>query len=195
MRETVLTVRRARAWLRAVNHIGLMALLSGLCLVLALLGARVAAAIAPVRGAAPRVWNAKLYHAILRKIHAPTFPHRYFNVTNYGAKADEKTDCELAFNHAICACYAAGGGTVVVPKGTYVCNGPITLLSNVNFHLNGGSQINFGYNPGDYLTGKVSLKGCVLVRYEGVWCYNYSPLIYAFRQTNVAVTGLVLCHA
>jgi polygalacturonase len=190
MRDTVLTVRRAMARLRAVNHIGLMALLSGLFMVLALPGTRAAAASVPARGAVPRVWNAKLYHAILRKIHAPTFPHRYFNVMKYGAKADGKTDCELAFNHAIHACHAAGGGTVVVPKGTYVCNGPITLLSNVNFHLNGGSQINFGYNPGDYLTGKGSLKGCVLVRYEGVWCYNYSPLIYAFRQTNVAVTGL-----
>lgn len=162
------------AWLRAVNHIGLMAFLgplSGLYMVLALPGARAAAATAPVRGAAPMVWNAKLYHAILRKIHAPTFPHRYYNVTKYGAKADGKTDCELAFNHAIHACHAVGGGTVVVPKGTYVCNGPITLLSNVNFHLNGGSQINFGYNPGDYLTGKGSLKGCVLVRYEGVRCH------------------------
>ena len=135
------------------------------------------------------VWNAKLYHAILGKIHAPTFPQRTFNVMKYGAKADGKTDCELAFKHAIDACHAAGGGTVVVPKGTYVCNGPITLLSNVNFHLNGGSIINFGFNPSDYLTGKGTLKGCVLVRYEGVWCYNYSPLIYAFRKTNVAVTG------
>ena len=145
---------------------------------------------APVAAAVrPMVWNAPLYNAILRKIHAPTFPNRDFNVLKFGAEANGKTDCALAFNHAIRACHAAGGGTVIVPKGTYVCNGPITLLSNVNFHLNGGSQINFGFNPGDYLAGKGTLKGCVLVRYEGVWCYNYSPLIYAFRKTNVAVTG------
>jgi polygalacturonase len=137
----------------------------------------------------PMAWNAPLYNAILRKIHAPVFPHRNFNVLAFGARADGRTDCELAFEHAIAACHAAGGGSVVVPAGTYVCNGPITLLSNVNFHLNGGARINFGFNAGDYLTGKASRKGCVLVRYEGVWCYNYSPLIYAFRKTNVAVTG------
>jgi polygalacturonase len=145
------------------------------------------AAAAPAKG--PVVWNEPLYQAILKKIHAPEFPNRVFNVIKYGAKADGKTDCELAFKRAIAACRAAGGGMVVVPKGVYVCDGPITLQSNVNFHLNAGSQINFGFNPADYLTGRPTLKGCVLVRYEGVWCYNYSPLIYAFRKTNVAVTG------
>jgi unsaturated rhamnogalacturonyl hydrolase len=29
----------------------------------------------------------------------------------------------------------------------------------------------------------------VFTRFEGIECYNYSPLIYAFEQNNVAVTG------
>lgn len=136
----------------------------------------------------PSVWNAQLYHAILRKIHTPVFRRRQFNVRQYGALPGGK-NCDSSFKRAIIACHAAGGGRVIVPPGTYICKGPITLLSNVNFHLDVGSQINFGFNPRNYLTGKAAVNGCVLVRYEGVWCYNYSPLIYAFRQTNVAVTG------
>ena len=134
-------------------------------------------------------WNAQLYEHILHHVSAPTFPHRIFDVRRYGAKGDGKTDCQRAFHRAIMACHAAGGGEVLVPAGNYVCDGPITLLSNVNFHTQYGATITFGFNPKDYLTGSPKHKGCVLVRYEGVWCYNYSPLIYALRQTNVAVTG------
>lgn len=60
----------------------------------------------PVR---PTVWNAPLYNSILRKIHAPTFPNRDFNMLKFGAEADGKTDYALAFNHAIRACHAASG--------------------------------------------------------------------------------------
>ncbi len=135
-------------------------------------------------------WNKRLYTRILHNVHAPQFPHRIFNVLKYGAKSDGKTNCEVAFRKAIEACHRAGGGEVFVPSGAYLCNGPITLLSHVNFHTQYGVKITFGLNPADYLTGSASHKGCVLVRYEGVWCYNYSPLIYAHGQTDVAVTGL-----
>jgi polygalacturonase len=168
------------AWMIALLVLAVAAEIPGQC---------AARAVGATASAQSMVWNAPLYRAILKKIHAPIFPDRDFNVLKFGASADGKTDCAPAFNHAIQACHAAGGGTVIVPKGTYECNGPITLLSNVNFHLDGGSQINFGFNPTDYLTGKAAVKGCVLVRYEGVWCYNYSPLIYAMGKHNVAVTG------
>jgi len=70
----------------------------------------------------------------------------------------------------------------VVPPGTYLSNGPIHLASNVNLHLAEGATLLFGVNPADYLPP-------VLVRWEGTRCHSYSPLIYAFRQENIAITG------
>lgn len=122
--------------------------------------------------------------SILARIVPPQFAARDFPVTDYGATGDGKTDCFHAFAAAIAACNKAGGGRVVVPAadGPYLSNGPIHLLSNVNFYLEQGAEILFGSDPTDYLPA-------VLVRYQGIRCYNYSPLIYAYQAVNIAVTG------
>jgi len=119
---------------------------------------------------------------ILSRIVPPTFPDRDFNVAVYGAKGDGVTDCNPAFKKAITACTKAGGGRVVVPKGTWLTNGPIHLDNNVNFHVTKDAKILFGTNFDDYLPH-------VRVRWEGTECYNYSPLVYAYQKTNIALTG------
>ncbi|UCE07010.1 MAG: hypothetical protein JSW07_02925, partial [bacterium] len=127
-------------------------------------------------------WN--IVPHILAKIEPPVFPAQDFNVTRYGAIGDGVTDCRKAFLNTIDACHRAGGGRVIVPAGNYLLNGPLYLKSNVNLYLNSGSYIKFGTNPDDYLVGIPEFKGCVLVRWEGLWCYNYSPLIYAWEEEN-----------
>jgi polygalacturonase len=126
-------------------------------------------------------WSQEL-PAILDRIRPPRFPNRECDVRRYGAAGDGKTDCRLAFVKAIDDCHQAGGGRVILPAGTYLSNGPIHLASNVNLHVSDGATIRFGTNPADYLPA-------VLVRWESTRCYNYSPLIYAFQQENIAVTG------
>ena len=118
---------------------------------------------------------------ILARIKAPMFPARDFVITNYGATTDGKTDCTAAIGKAVAACAKAGGGRVVVPAGEFF-TGPIHLLSNVELHLDADATLKFSTEPKAYLPA-------VLTRFEGVECYNYSPLIYALEQTNVAVTG------
>jgi polygalacturonase len=54
---------------------------------------------------------------ILSQIKAPSFPDKDFVITEYGAVADGKTDCTVAFKKAIETCNTAGGGRVVVPAG------------------------------------------------------------------------------
>ncbi|MBL7189874.1 MAG: hypothetical protein ISS70_26390 [Phycisphaerae bacterium] len=119
---------------------------------------------------------------ILSRIVPPTFPGRDFVVTDYGAVGDGVTDCNPAFKKAIAACAKAGGGRVVVPKGTWLTNGPIHLDNNVNFHVTKDAKIMFGTNFDDYLPH-------VRVRWEGTECYSYSPLVYAYQKTNIALTG------
>jgi polygalacturonase len=56
------------------------------------------------------------------------------------------------------------------------------LKSHVNLHVSEGATLAFSQDPRDFLP-------VVFTRWEGVELMNYSPLIYAFEQENVAVTG------
>lgn len=118
------------------------------------------------------------YERVLARIKAPTFPHRDFPITDFGAKPE--ADSSAAIKAAIAAANAAGGGRVVVPPGTWR-TGAIHLLSNVNLHVSEGATLLFSTNPADY--------PIVRTRWEGVELMNYSALIYAFEQENIAVTG------
>jgi polygalacturonase len=118
---------------------------------------------------------------ILARIAAPTFPARDFDVTKYGAIGDGVALCTDALRQAIAACHAAGGGRVVVPAGRFL-TGAIHLKSRVNLHVSDGATIAFSRDPRHYLP-------VVFTRWEGVELMNYSALIYAFEQENIAVTG------
>ncbi len=118
---------------------------------------------------------------LLQRITPPTFPDRSLSILDFGAVGDGTTDCTQAFRRAIDSCNAAGGGRVVVPPGRYL-TGAIHLRSNVNLVVGKEAVILFSTNPADYLP-------LVLTRWEGVECMNYSPLLYAFEQTNIAITG------
>ena len=118
---------------------------------------------------------------ILARIVAPTFPDKNFNITDYGAKGDSVTDCTEAFAKAIVACNEAGGGKVIVPEGKF-STGPIHLKSNVNLHISKGAVVLFSRDTKKYLPQ-------VYTRFEAVELMNYSPLIYAYEQENIAITG------
>jgi polygalacturonase len=120
-------------------------------------------------------------NAILARSQPPTFADRDFSVLDFGAVGDGVNDCTGSIKSAIEACNNAGGGRVVVPTGHYR-TGPIHLLSNVNLHVARGATLLFSTNPNHYMP-------VVFSRWEGVECMNYSPLVYAYKQENVAVTG------
>ena len=119
---------------------------------------------------------------ILANIRPPEFPDATFDITDYGASPDTDADALPAITEAIRACHEAGGGRVVVPAGTYAVHGPINLLSNVNLHVSEGATLLFSTRPEDYLPA-------VHTRWEGVETYNYSALVYAYEQENIALTG------
>ena len=119
--------------------------------------------------------------AILKRINPPKFPAKDFNVLQFGAVGDGKTDCSKALTDAIDKCSKAGGGRVVVPAGVFM-TGAVHLKSNVNLYVSKNATLRFSTDPAKYLP-------VVFTRWEGTECMNYSALIYAYEQTNIAVTG------
>ncbi|WP_416307511.1 glycoside hydrolase family 28 protein [Neptunicella sp. SCSIO 80796] len=119
--------------------------------------------------------------SIRNSVQQTSFADRDFVLTDFGGKAEPQYDNTAAFEAAIAACHQAGGGRVVVPAGRYL-TGPIHLKSNVNLHLQKDAIIAFSTEPARYLPA-------VFTRWEGMEMMGYSPLIYAYQQHNIAVTG------
>lgn len=119
--------------------------------------------------------------AVLKNIKEPKFKKQTFNIVDFGAKEGVEDYKNNAINKAIVTCHQNGGGIVLVPKGIFY-TGPITLMSNVNLHLEDGATLRFSTNPEDYMP---MVRSC----WEGWDCINYRPLIYAYGCENIAITG------
>lgn len=117
---------------------------------------------------------------IADRIVAPTFPDREV-VIQHRAK-EKATDTRARLQQAIDDCSLAGGGKVVVSRGTYVLNGNLVLKSNVNLHLQKDACLQFSGVADDFLP-------VVQTRWEGTELYGHSPMIYALHAENIAITG------
>lgn len=118
---------------------------------------------------------------IINRINVPYFPEEYYEIESYGAVGDGMTDCTEAIKLAITDCSKNGGGYVLVSEGEYL-TGPVYLKSNVNLFISENAILKFSTDPEKYLP-------VVFTRWEGVECMNYSPLIYAYGEENIAITG------
>jgi polygalacturonase len=125
----------------------------------------------------------QLCDSIEAQIKHTSFPDRTFNIKDFGALEGDQGEnlCTEAINLAIVTCSLQGGGHVVIPAGEFY-TGPITLKSNVDLHLEEGAVLKFSPERRLYTT-------TVLTRWEGVDCYNLHPMIYAYGETNIGLTG------
>ncbi|MFP1132849.1 glycoside hydrolase family 28 protein [Asticcacaulis sp. W401b] len=115
-------------------------------------------------------------------IRVPDFTSaKRFLITDFGASQGDQAATSAAIARAIDAAHTAGQGIVVVPEGTWP-TGKVHLKSHVNLHLSKGAILLFSEKPEDYLPP-------VQTSWEGIECFNYSPLVYAFECENVAITG------
>jgi polygalacturonase len=115
-------------------------------------------------------------------IRIPDFTNcKKYNITDFGAVPSDKVKNTAAIASAIDKANRNGGGIVVVPQGEWL-TGAIHLKSNVNLYISKGAILLFSENPDDYLPAVHS-------SWEGLECYNYSPLIYAYQCKNIAITG------
>lgn len=134
----------------------------------------------PMVASAQDVWQTK-YAEIEKSIQAPAFKGKLYKITKFGAstKASAAVN-QKGINAAIEKCSRDGGGKVVVPKGVWN-TGAIRLKSHVNLVIEKGATLLFAFDT--------SLYPLVYTRSEGYDCMNYSPLIYAYKEKDIAVTG------
>jgi polygalacturonase len=102
----------------------------------------------------------------------------FFNVMNYGARADGSASSTEAIRSAIDAAKAAGGGTVYFPPGKYV-TGPIELASDLTLDFDAGATLRFPATQLPFTQG----------REQGVECLTPVPLIGGHDLHNVTITG------
>ena len=110
----------------------------------------------------------------------------YFNVRSFGAVGDGKHLDSPAIDRAIQAASAVGGGTVLVPAGTYL-SGSIHLTNNINLHIEAGATIlgapqsMNAYDETEPFPGR-SYQ-------DGGHTYFHNSLIWGENLTNVFITG------
>ena len=126
------------------------------------------------------IWETQ-YKQIEQSIRQPEFANKEFVITKYGAKPEAKAAVnQKAINKAIAACSKAGGGKVIIPAGKWN-TGAIELKSKVNLVIEEGATLQFVFEP--------ELYPIVPTRWEGIDCWNLSPCIYAYKATDIAITG------
>ena len=127
-------------------------------------------------------WDEQKYKQIEQSIQTPQISGKDYLITKFGAKPNASAaDNQKAIQKAIDKCSKKGGGRVIVPTGQTFETGAIALKNHVNLVIEEGAVLKFAFDP--------TLYPIVETSWEGLDCYNLSPCVYAFQQTDIALTG------
>jgi polygalacturonase len=108
---------------------------------------------------------------------------RTYNIRDFGAIGDGRRIDTAALQSAIDACTKDGGGTVVVPAGTFVI-GTTELKSNVTLHIvAGGTLLGSADGKQYHAVDAIPLRGDTTL-IDGNWA-----LLFAVQAKNVTIEG------
>jgi len=106
------------------------------------------------------------------KVPLPAIPGREFDIRSFGAVEGRDHLNTDAVASAIKAATSAGGGVVVIPKGTFLC-GKIVLASKIELRLESGSTLLMTDSADAYRNSRG----------------GFDDLISASKSSDVAITG------
>lgn len=131
----------------------------------------------------------------------PAIPPGIFNIANYGAIGDGVATNTTAIQTALDAAGTAGGGTVEIPSGTFLC-GPIRLSSSINLHLDAGAillMLPLDKYPGgtdepqNFITGSglhdIAISGSGMIDGQGIPWWPYARTIGARRPIMIRLSS------
>ena len=108
---------------------------------------------------------------------------RVYNIRDFGAKGDGHTLDTAALQKAIDTCTDQGGGTVLVPSGTFVI-GTVELKSNVTLHIAAsGKLLGSGDGKQYHAVDAIPLEGDHTLG-DGNWA-----LLFAVNAKNLTIEG------
>lgn len=110
----------------------------------------------------------------------PTETNVVCEITKYGAKGDGSTLNTKAIQAAIDACATQAGGTVVVPKGSFL-TGALLLKQGANLTLQDGSTLLASKNIADFPIGPS--------RFEGHFQDRPASLLNGVNVNHLRITG------
>lgn len=128
-------------------------------------------------------WNDEEYKRIEQSIQLPKLEAtaKKYDISKFGAKlTNPAAQNQKAINRLIALVSKKGGGKVIIPKGTWN-TGAIEMKSRVELSLEEGATLHFVFDT--------KLYPLVRTSWEGLACWNYSPCIYAYKATDIAITG------
>lgn len=128
-----------------------------------------------VKTITPPRWLSRA-HDIVRAIRKPVIPPKAVRL----APCDG--DTRRLIQDTIDELGAKGGGQVVLTPGVWRVEGPLVMRSRIELHLEKGAQLSFVGDRALYLPA-------VRTRWEGTDLYGYSPCVYAYKVSDVAITG------
>jgi len=102
---------------------------------------------------------------------------KVYNIRDFGAKGDGKTNDSAAVQAAIDACNTDKGGMVLVPAGDFII-GTVELKSNVTLHLSAQGRLLGSARREDYQAGKGVPPG-----------NGNLVLLYAVNASNLSIEG------
>jgi len=112
----------------------------------------------------------------------------FYNVVDYGAKGDGKTNNTLAINAAIEVAAKNGGGTVYFPAGDFL-SFTIHLKSKITLHLDQGARL-IGDKEVDGVGYDLPDKEVWYKKFQDFGhSYWKNSLIYGDSLHNIAITG------
>lgn len=108
---------------------------------------------------------------------------RVYNIRAFGAKGDKATNDSKALQAAIDTCTRDGGGTVLVPAGTFKI-GSVEIKSNVTIHIAaGGTLLGSGMGTDYHAVDAIPLHGDTTLN-DGNWA-----LLFAANARNFSIEG------
>ena len=113
-------------------------------------------------------------------VERPSIPDYSLDIRDFGGTGDGISLNTEAFRTAIDALESAGGGHLVVPEGIWL-TGPITLKSNIDFHVKEGAVVLFSPDK--------DLYTIVDTVFEGLDTRRCISPLNAEGAENISVTG------